>query len=225
MTYDFAGFILQFDQSRAVRQFEKGLNIIHTALFEEGYLPLRLFDDPEHLKSVIHQTDTIVIDGTEQRIQRPQDYETQKLHFSGKKKAHTYKTLIVSDLDKYIYYVSEVHIGKDAEISILKNDFDPGYDWFDGYKVRVDLGFIGFAKQYPKAQLFIPNKKPRGGELTEEQKNENRKLAAERISVEHSIGGMKRYDILTTQNRIHRMDIYDKIITTCAGLWNLFITR
>ena len=225
LTYDFAAFIMQFDQSRAVRHFEKGLSIIHDALFEEGYLPLRSFDNPEHLKSVIYDTDTIIIDGTEQRIQRPHDYETQRSHFSGKKKAHTYKSLVISDLSRYIYYVSEVYIGKDAEITILDTEFDNQYDWFADYKVRVDLGFAGFTNRYPKAELFIPNKRPKGGQLTDEQKAENRQLASERIAVEHSIGGMKRYDILTTQNRIHRVEIYNKILATCAGIWNLYITR
>ena len=225
LTFDFAAFIMQFDQSRAHRQFERGLKIIHDTLFIEGFLPTRSINDPTEFASVFHDTDTIIIDGTDQRIQRPGDYETQRIHFTGKKKTHVYRSLVINNLQKYIYYISEVYVGSSSEISILETEFNPEMDWFSGYKVRVDLGYVGFQKKYPAAELFLPHKKPRGGELTPEQKSENRKLASQRIIVEHSLSGMKRYDILTNQNRNHKVENYNMILATCAGLWNFFITR
>ena len=50
-----------------------------------------------------------------------------------------------------------------------------------------------------------PHKKPRGGELTAEQKEENRALAKERVVVEHSFAGLKRYRIASDvyRNRIN----------------------
>ena len=69
-------------------------------------------------------------------------------------------------------------------------------------------------------QLFIPNKKPKGGELAEAQKLENQALARERIVVEHAIAGMKRYDILSNVCRLHDWNIYNSILGACAGLWN-----
>ncbi|MDJ0691333.1 MAG: transposase family protein [Xenococcaceae cyanobacterium MO_188.B32] len=45
--------------------------------------------------------------------------------------------------------------------------------------------------------MEIPHKKPKGGELTEEQKEENRELASERVVCEHAFAGVKRYGIAT----------------------------
>jgi len=225
ITFDFAAFLLQFDQSRAHRQFAKGLQLIHTALEIRGYLPFRNFNSIEEFETQFDKSEILILDATEQKIQRPQDYEFQKGTYSGKKKANTVKSMIISTLDKYIHYVSECYIGKTHDFSLLKTEFCPDLNWFDGYQVRVDLGYQGFKKDYPNATLFIPNKKPRGGSLSEEQLLENKKLASQRISVEHSIGGMKRYDILSATSRIHDFNIYNKVLASCAGLWNFFITR
>jgi len=60
-------------------------------------------------------------------------------------------------------------------------------------------------------------------ELTDEQKDQNKKGSQQRIFVEHSIGGMKRYQILVHRNRIKSKKVIDQIIGVCAGLWNLIL--
>ena len=225
ITFDYAAFLYQFDQANAHRNFVNGINLLHYVLDQNGFLPLRSFDGPEQFECQFSRSDTLLIDATEQRIQRPQDQEGQRDAYSGKKKSHTVKSMIISTLDRYIWYVSVAYVGRTHDYSLLKSEFDPALPWFDGYKVRVDLGYQGFFTDYPGAVLFIPKKKPKGGELTETEKLKNRELARERIFVEHSIGGMKRYDILSTVCRIHDFDLYDKILASCAGLWNFFITR
>jgi hypothetical protein len=67
---------------------------------------------------------------------------------------------------------------------------------------------------------MIPNKKPKGGELTQAQKAENKDISRERIKVEHSLAGLKRFRILSDRLRIHDIKMYDEIIGLCAGLWN-----
>lgn len=225
ITFDFAAFLLQFDQSRAHRQFTKGLQLIHATLEIQGYLPLRSFNNIEEFESQLQKSEALIFDATEQKIQRPQDSEFQKETYSGKKKSNTVKSMIISTFDKYIHYVSECYVGKTHDFSLLKTEFCPDLNWFEGYQVRVDLGYQGFKKDYPNATLYIPNKKPRGGQLTEEQVLENKKLASQRITVEHSIAGIKRYDILSTTCRIHDFNIYNQMLGSCAGLWNFFITR
>jgi DDE superfamily endonuclease len=39
----------------------------------------------------------LVIDGKEQRVNRPQGYDAQKPYYSGKKKAHTFEVQVVAD--------------------------------------------------------------------------------------------------------------------------------
>jgi len=103
---------------------------------------------------------------------------------------------------------------------MFKLEFTPKQNWFINLNVRVDLGFVGFEKDYPCKNLYIPNKKPKGKELTPEQKAENKLLAGERIVVEHSIAGLKRYRILSDRLRMHDLDLYNQVLGICAGLWN-----
>lgn len=225
ITFDFAGYLVRFDRSRAHRQFSNGLSLLHYVLEDQDFLPTRFFDSPDDFDQYFDKKQVIIIDATEQRLQRPQDKEYQKEAYSGKKKSHTIKSMIISTLDRKIHYVSRSYVGSTHDYSLLKAEFDPEFTWFDGYQVRVDLGYVGFAKDYPKSTAFIPAKKPRKAELTKEQKEHNRKLAKERIYVEHTIGGMKRYDILSNTARTHDVELYDQMSGTCAGLWNFFISR
>ena len=50
-------------------------------------------------------------------------------------------------------------------------------------------------------------------------------MASERIKVEHSIGGLKRYRILSDRLRTHLIDLYDGIIRVCARLWNFYLAN
>jgi len=57
-----------------------------------------------------------------------------------------------------------------------------------------DTGFQGYTPE--SVQTFQPQKKPKGQELTAEQKEENRLISRVRIVIEPIIGGMKRSRIV-----------------------------
>ena len=69
----------------------------------------------------------------------------------------------------------------------------------------------------------IPHKKPKGGKLSDKQKEENRELASERVVCEHAFAGVTRYGIATHvyPNRIKDFD--DTSMLTAAGLWNFYL--
>lgn len=75
---------------------------------------------------------------------------------------------------------------------MFREEFPPEQNWFQDFRIRVDLGFLGIEKDYECKELLIPNKKPKKQELTSEQKEENKVLAGKRIVVEHAIAGLKR---------------------------------
>ena len=131
--------------------------------------------------------------------------------------------MIISTKDKKIRFLSEVYVGKAHDYAILKTEFPPDKAWFESLVVRLDLGYQGFEKEYKCKKVFIPHKKPKNAELTDEQKAENKAVSSERIKVEHSIGGMKRYRILSERLRVHDFDLYDDILSVCAGLWNFYL--
>ena len=106
---------------------------------------------------------------------------------------------------------------------MFKEEFPPEQDWFTDFRVRVDLGFLGFAEDYLCKELLIPHKKPPKQELTQTQKEENKLLASKRIVVEHAIAGMKRYRILVDRLRMQDLKLYDDLLGVCAGLWNFYL--
>ncbi len=95
--------------------------------------------------------------------------------------------------------------------------------WFRKFKVRVDLGYLGMGKEYECEELLRPHKKPKQAELSEAQKEKNRALASERISVEHSIGRLKRYRSLSGRLRCKDFKFYNQVPGVCAGLWNFYL--
>jgi len=69
-------------------------------------------------------------------------------------------------------------------------------------EAQTDTGFIGIEKLHKNTAL--PHKKPKGGQLTKEQKRENRVISSKRVSNEHAIGFVKRFKILTERYRGRR---------------------
>ena len=68
--------------------------------------------------------------------------------------------------------------------------------------------------------IIQPKKKPRGGELTEEEKEVNSSISSIRIRVEHVVSGVKRYRIIKEKMRNWRKGFRDKVMETCCGLHN-----
>lgn len=133
------------------------------------------------------------------------------------------KVLVISNPKKLIRYISRSYFGRAHDFGILKTEFPPHKAWFRRFKIRLDLGFLGFEDLYPCQQLYLPNKKPKKQELTDEQKNENKAQASERVLIEHSIAGLKRYRFLSDRLRAHDPKLYDLVLGVCAGLWNFNI--
>ena len=135
------------------------------------------------------------------------------------------KTLIISNVGRKILYLSQCWVGKTHDFKLLKLEFPPEQNWFRNFKVRVDLGYLGIAKEYVCKALSIPHKKPKKQELSQAQKAENRVFAGERVNVEHAIGGLKRYRILSDRLRMHDFGLYDVVLEVCAGLWNFQLSH
>lgn len=131
--------------------------------------------------------------------------------------------MIISNLKRQILFLSFCWIGTRQDFGIFKEEFPPHIEWFADHEVHIDLGFNGFQDLYKCRCLNIPHKKPKGKELTEEQKKENTQLSSVRVIVEHSIGGLKRYRILSDRLRMKNRETYDDILGICAGLWNFML--
>jgi len=82
------------------------------------------------------------------------------------------------------------------------------------------LAFIGIDKDYPEASVMMPKKKPRGKELTDEDKVRNKAISGVRVRVEHAIAGIKCLRITTDKFRNKTDSFNDKAMLISCGLWN-----
>lgn len=85
LCYDNLGLLISSDGSNAQRNFEFYVNILSLTLERQGVMPTRNFTNLAEFKEKISSESEIIIDGVEQRTQRPKGYEKQKEQYSGKK--------------------------------------------------------------------------------------------------------------------------------------------
>ena len=196
------------------------LPILKTALAELGELPSRETVSPSMCDtceaSSQSQDKDFFHDGPERPIQRPKDPETQKAYYSGKKKCRTVKNnLIINESCTVVlltpsfeaFFVARHHDKYIAD--------QVGYCVPPGSTLSQDTGFQGFT--LPDVHIVQPKKKPRGGELTEKEKENNRKIASGRIRVEHAISGIKRDRIVKDKLRNWKKGFSDLVMETCCG--------
>ena len=227
-TYDVLSFTFNISRGCAFESVQRLLPILKNAQKNLKVLPKRTTDDPQELLQLIESIDHILIDATERPIQRPRKPARQKKHYSGKKGFHTVKNTTVSDTDKRILILGKTVPGSQHDYSLFKEEFDPKIDWFASTEASTDLGYQGIKTDYLSPEhIHIPHKKPRKSkqnpdpQLTRKQKRENRQIGRVRVLVEHAIGGMKVFRVLTIRLRNHLKHLADDFIFATAGLWNL----
>lgn len=205
----------EITQSTSNRLIHILTTVLKNALNNGGHLPER---DPHNLEAdlKINLEDKYGIDGTERRVVRPKDNKIQKEFYSGKKKAHTLKNVIIGRLtDKTIRYLSQTYEGKRHDKKII-DDEAPVIP--KGISLYKDTGFQGYE---PEGVItFQPQKKPKGKELTPEQKEENRLISKVRVFIEHIISGVKRCRIVKDifRNTVYLYD--DLVMEVACGLHN-----
>lgn len=85
LTYDILGFVFKLDVSNAKRNQVLGLEVLKRGLGDAGLLPKREFGSAEEFGAYFSEHKSVILDGTEQRMQRPSDQQEQKAFYSGKK--------------------------------------------------------------------------------------------------------------------------------------------
>jgi hypothetical protein len=100
-------------------------------------------------------------------------------------------------------------------------DADKGYQGLASQVplIRVVDELTGEEQQVPSLIVKTPFKKPKGKELTEEQKAFNQQLGSIRVRVEHCIGWVKNWAIIATRFRCD-LSIYTPILQIVCGLVN-----
>lgn len=150
------GCLFDLSQSQANRWVHRLLPIFVRALDRLGFLPQR---NPRqfsaHERRQREPLD-LVIDGTERRRQRPKNPEKQRLHSSGKKKAHSDKNVgIVNAHSKRVGYLSGTYPGKTHDKKVAEGE---GIRYPRQSTLLKDSGFQGYE---PRVRQTCQPKKSR----------------------------------------------------------------
>lgn len=148
-----------------------------------------------------------ITDATERQIQRPKDNQKQEFYYSGKKKKHTVKNqLLVHPRTKRILAISDMYEGKRHDKRIFEED-----KLFLKIPPKANgMGDTAYQGIYhPFLTMVTPIKKPPGGELSDEMKQNNQSISKIRVGVEHPIAYLKHFNILshTFRSRINKAQL------------------
>ena len=87
-----------------------------------------------------------------------------------------------------------------------------------GSQLLQDLGFLAFT--LPQVEILMPTRKPRGHELTPEQKVANHVLARRRVRIEQVNSSVKRCRIVKDTLRLVKQGVRDLVMELCCALHN-----
>ena len=134
------------------------LPVLRSALDDRGVLPERdggrLARRPARPKG----PRVVIIDGTERRRQRPKNPEKQALHYSGKKKTHTDKNVLVTNAaDEQVLFLSGTYPGKTHDKRIAD---EAHLTYPPATALYKDTGFQGY--EPPVEKTYQVKKKAAG---------------------------------------------------------------
>jgi len=203
VTQEFIGFFYNVDRSvicRSIQRIEK--------------LAKPLFGLKREPRVSSREAEALIVDCTEQPIHRPGSDSSQKAHYSGKKKRHTLKNEYLITQKGRIASVSPSHPGSRHDLAVRR----AGPKLPKNARLHGDSAYQGYDKEH--ANIDYPYKKPKGGTLDEEEKQYNKGLARFRVRVEHKIGEIKRYRIVSDRFRNPRRTHFTKV-SIVGGIVNM----
>ena len=229
-SYPVLAFLFSVDQSTICRNLAEIMAVLETLTefeFERPPAERKKLGSREAVMDAFPEV-ALVIDGKEQRIQRPKTKkdaegnieDTQKPYYSGKKKCHTLKNEIAVLPSGEVGSVSHSHPGgANHDITITRKNgllerLEPHRE-----AVMTDSGYDGLQKDYPDIDVVQVQKARRNHPLTPEQKQYNGVLSKYRIVVEHTLAQMNQFQILAQAYR-HPRERHSNILRVVAGLVN-----
>ena len=148
------GSVFDLSQSRVNRWIHRLLPVLLEALDDLGFLPER--DPRQFARHEGRQAEPpdLIIDGTERRRQRPKSPEKQALHYSGKKKAHSDKNIVVVNAQtRRVGYLSGTYPGKTHDKKVADGE---AICYPRRSTLHKDTGFQGYEPRV--RQTFQPKK-------------------------------------------------------------------
>lgn len=219
-TFDLLSILFGFDRSCAWDWVHGLLPVLEQTLGYKQALPERKLRSMEEFIERFPDVEEVIVDRTERPVQRPNDSQQQKEQYSGKKRRHTRKHITGSTRKKRVILLSQARGGRIHDKRQLE---EAGLVEYIPEEVAIegDLGFQGLQNEFDNVHL--PHKKPKGRELTQQQKQENQEFSRQRVKCEHAHAGIKRYRSVTDVYRNRGPDFDDRLMLNAVGLWNFYL--
>ena len=215
-TYEVLGFLFDLNKSNVQRNMKPILEVLEKEMGKEIAWPDKGKRQKMRMEEFVKEFSDVVaiVDATEQPVQRPKDNDGQKIYYSGKKKQHTLKKQIIVTPDGETIHVSKTEPGYKSDKKIFDENDAGDMDDDDAY--MGDKGYQGIQQDH---YAILPDKKPKGKELSVEQKARNKRISKVRLVVEHTFGKIKNYQAVSQKYR-HPRDSHDAVFGIVAGLVN-----
>ena len=157
------------------------------------------------------------LDATEQEVPKPQDKQERKHRYSGKQKCHTLKTQVLTTKNLALHIMGGLP-GRLHDQLLLRAS-GVLHQLPEPTMVRLDRGYEGVEKEYPHVQVHKPVRARRNTKLTPLGRAYNRVQSRLRMPVEHLLGRLQKFKVLTGVYRGLATD-HEDTFAVVAGLLN-----
>jgi hypothetical protein len=206
------GYFFGLSQPQVCARIGQLLPRLQTLMQAE--LPARHGRDLAEVLAQLPEVQEVLIDGTERPIARPQHKSRRDRHYSGRRKRTTVKNVVATAGGRVVLLTPTVpgrrHDKAEADRARVRLNAST--------RLLGDSGFEGYAAG--AARVCTPRKKPRGRPLHWRHRKANRKLAQERVGVEHTLASVKRLSILRQPLRAKRRALADEVMLIGCALHN-----
>ena len=152
-TFDMASFYVGFARSKAHKWAHILFPILEATMKRKLVLPQRKITSREEFERLYPEVKEVFADGIERSIQRSRNRKKQQKTYSGKKKMHTRKSVVVSDAKRRIMVVTKQKSGRrhDKRLADKESVFA---NIPKDVAIMADTAFVGEEKVH--ANIYIP---------------------------------------------------------------------
>jgi hypothetical protein len=219
------GLFFSFEDSRACDWTHRLLPILDTTLGFAHVRPKRA--NGRSLEEILTEFPElkelgITMDGVERTKRRPKDKDKQKSEYSGKKKRHTKKNvIIVAPITRRILYLSRTRDGTVHDKRIIDEEKLSCHD--PTIMAGADTGFLGL--NIGNLKVVMPKKNTKLHKLSDSDKEQNRAISSCRVVAEHAIAGAKINRSIQDVYRNMADKTNDLLMSVACGLHNLRVVH
>lgn len=214
-TQDVMGLFFGLSQPQVCAWVHRLTPLLQAALGRELQLPAR---QPARLHQVLAQCPDLafIVDGTERPVRRPQAEPAQREHYSGRRKTHTVKNVVIV-AGRTVRALSATRPGRVHDKRVTEEEW-AGRKFPRGKLLLGDGGFAGYQPQGTALCRPVPRRP--GQKPCRLHRRYNRLLSQARVRVEHVLSGVKRSRIVSDEFRNRKPGFVDTVMELACGLHN-----